>query len=60
MKLSFEVLTEGGAVTSLVTEIRECIIAGWAGRDPVAIEHHIQELEAIGVPPRVAGAEEPA
>lgn len=26
------------------------IVAGWAGRDSAAIEHHIQELEAIGVP----------
>lgn len=25
------------------------VIAGWAGRDQAAIEHHIQELEAIGV-----------
>ena len=26
------------------------IIAGWAGRDAAAIEHHIEELAAIGVP----------
>ena len=26
------------------------IIAGWTGRDTAAIEHHIQELEALGVP----------
>jgi Protein of unknown function (DUF2848) len=25
------------------------VVAGWAGRDQAAIEHHIQELEAIGV-----------
>lgn len=25
------------------------VIAGWAGRDKVAMEHHIQELEALGV-----------
>lgn len=26
------------------------MIAGWAGRDRAAIEHHIEELEALGVP----------
>ncbi len=25
------------------------IIAGWTGRDPAAVEHHIRELEALGV-----------
>ncbi|WP_342629356.1 DUF2848 domain-containing protein [Nguyenibacter vanlangensis] len=32
------------------TEIDQLVVAGWAGRDSAAIEHHIQELEAIGVP----------
>ena len=27
------------------------IIAGWAGRDEAGIAHHIEELQAIGVPP---------
>jgi hypothetical protein len=27
------------------------VIAGWAGRDEAAIQHHIEELAAIGVPP---------
>jgi hypothetical protein len=31
-------------------EIDSLIIAGWAGRDAAAIEHHIEELAAIGVP----------
>jgi hypothetical protein len=31
-------------------EIESLIIAGWAGRDMAAIEHHIQELAALGVP----------
>ncbi|HXP96784.1 MAG TPA: DUF2848 domain-containing protein [Telmatospirillum sp.] len=26
-------------------------IAGWAGRDEQAVRHHIEELQAIGVPP---------
>ncbi len=29
--------------------IDNLIIAGWTGRDPAAVEHHIRELEAIGV-----------
>jgi hypothetical protein len=29
--------------------IDHLIIAGWAGRDSAAVEHHIAELEAIGV-----------
>ena len=31
-------------------EIETLIIAGWAGRDAAAIEHHIEELAALGVP----------
>jgi hypothetical protein len=30
-------------------DIAECTIAGWTGRDPAAIEHHIEELAAIGI-----------
>jgi hypothetical protein len=26
------------------------IVAGWAGRDHAAIEHHIEELAALGIP----------
>jgi hypothetical protein len=32
-----------------VVEIEACVIAGWTGRDAVALEHHIVELEALGV-----------
>ena len=32
-----------------VTEIDSLVIAGWTGRDVVALEAHIKELEAIGV-----------
>ena len=28
----------------------QLVIAGWAGRDAAAIEHHIEELAAIGIP----------
>lgn len=30
-------------------EIRQLVIAGWTGRDMATVEHHIAELEAIGV-----------
>ena len=32
-------------------EIDELVIAGWTGRDIAALNHHIDELMAIGVPP---------
>ncbi len=35
---------------SLTVAPRRLVVAGWTGRDPAAIEHHIAELEAIGVP----------
>ncbi|MCQ9617623.1 DUF2848 domain-containing protein [Paenalcaligenes niemegkensis] len=31
-------------------DFSHCIIAGWAGRDMAAIEHHIEELAELGVP----------
>src|SRR5947208_6037033 len=31
-------------------EPRSLIIAGWTGRDEAALQHHIEELAAIGVP----------
>lgn len=35
---------------TLTVEINRLVIAGWAGRDPEAISHHISELELLGVP----------
>jgi hypothetical protein len=32
-------------------DIDELVIAGWTGRDVAALEHHIEELKAIGVHP---------
>src|SRR5690606_27065339 len=49
MKLTFEVIHDGGT-RPLQADIRELVVAGWAGRDLAAIEHHIEELAAIGVP----------
>ncbi len=45
-------ITEDGRDTPLEAsiEVRSLIIAGWTGRDAEAIEAHIAELEAIGVP----------
>jgi hypothetical protein len=34
----------------LACNINRAVIAGWTGRDPIAVEKHIRELEALGVP----------
>lgn len=34
----------------LAMRVHELVIAGWTGRDAAAIEHHIEELAALGVP----------
>jgi len=39
---------EGGAPAPAAVE--QLVIAGWTGRDAAALEQHIHELEAIGVP----------
>lgn len=31
-------------------EIKKLIVAGWTGRDQAGVQHHIEELAAIGVP----------
>lgn len=33
----------------IIAEIRDLVIAGWTGRDAEKVEHHVVELEAIGV-----------
>ncbi len=35
----------------LALDIQRLIIAGWTGRDLQAVQHHIEELQAIGVKP---------
>jgi len=45
MKLSFRT-----DAATLNVDIDNLIIAGWAGRDLAAIEHHIEELAALGIP----------
>jgi hypothetical protein len=34
---------------SVEFSVRELVLAGWTGRDKAAVEHHIRELEALGV-----------
>ena len=34
----------------------DLIMAGWTGRDAAAVEHHVAELAALGVPGALAGA----
>ncbi|MFZ2158396.1 MAG: DUF2848 family protein, partial [Bradyrhizobium sp.] len=38
-----------GKTTPLTLPIDKAVIAGWTGRDPVARDKHIAELEAIGI-----------
>jgi len=47
MKVTFNV---AGRDAPVQTDISNAVVAGWAGRDRDAIEHHIEELAAIGVP----------
>jgi hypothetical protein len=49
MTLSF-VLPRETTLPPVQFDLDRLVIAGWAGRDAHAIEHHIGELEAIGVP----------
>lgn len=49
MQLTFT-LHQHGASRAATIDINQCIIAGWAGRDLAAIEHHIEELAELGVP----------
>jgi len=48
--LSFEGHAKGG-VERVAVEIEDLVIAGWTGRDVAALNHHIEELKAIGVQP---------
>jgi hypothetical protein len=38
-----------GGRSQITLPIRQAVIAGWTGRDPVARDKHIAELEAIGI-----------
>jgi hypothetical protein len=43
------IIDDRGAPTPLTLPIDQAVIAGWTGRDPVARDKHIAELEAIGI-----------
>jgi hypothetical protein len=47
--LTFTVIDADGATVPLTLPIDQAVIAGWTGRDPVARDKHIAELEAIGI-----------
>jgi hypothetical protein len=49
MKAQFDI-DAGAASRHVEVEFVNLIVAGWAGRDVAAIEHHIEELAALGVP----------
>lgn len=46
--LSLTLVSKSGT-QPLSVEVRDLVIGGWAGRDKAAMEHHMQELEALGV-----------
>jgi len=48
--LSFSCQPVSGGAYTLTPAVQEMVIAGWAGRNTEAVEHHIAELAAIGVP----------
>lgn len=48
MKAVFQI--EAEVPRQIEVDVNTLIVAGWAGRDMAAIEHHIEELAAIGVP----------
>jgi hypothetical protein len=49
-QLSFDLQHEN-RLSRLEVSIERLVIAGWTGRDAQAVQHHIDELAAIGVPP---------
>lgn len=42
-------VTDSGAERAIAIE--NLVVAGWTARDRAAVDHHIEELAAIGVPP---------
>jgi hypothetical protein len=40
-----------GAVEKIDVDVADLVIAGWTGRDVAALNHHIEELKALGVMP---------
>jgi len=49
VRLGFALHT-GAGVRPIAVDVVDLVVAGFAGRDAAAIEHHIEELAEIGVP----------
>ncbi|HYE98351.1 MAG TPA: DUF2848 domain-containing protein [Planctomycetota bacterium] len=43
-------MSAGLALRRAPARVRDLVIAGWTGRDAAAVERHIAELQALGVP----------
>ena len=43
--------TSGGRTEQRTFNARNLVLAGWTGRDRAAVEHHIEELGALGISP---------
>lgn len=48
-QVSFNVVDRSGGSAADAVDVNHLTIAGWAGRDQAAIEHHIAELAELGV-----------
>src|ERR1700748_156730 len=48
--LDFHLLPRHGHSERIGVEGATLVVAGWTGRDEAALQHHIEELAAIGVP----------
>jgi hypothetical protein len=48
-QIAFRIHTKNQTTTERLS-ITRLVIAGWTGRDPVARDRHIAELEALGIP----------
>lgn len=44
-------LWQDGTSRDADVAVDQLVIAGWTGRDRAVVDHHIEELKAIGVPP---------
>ncbi len=48
-RLQVNILAQGQGARAEEITVKQAVIAGWTGRDPVAVEKHIAELEKLGV-----------
>lgn len=50
MLLNDMTLVDGGGTHTIALDVRELVVAGWTARNVAAMEEHIAELEALGIP----------